>query len=474
MIEVKFPTGSQVVTKLVTTAEGVALSIASADTHYQTEEAKTLFGNANPDNLISFSNGVLDPTTTTTTTTSKIHPHHPDFFTKFSLPVAHDPSAQAPRICAFLAMCWPDPQECAEQTALFEEFLGYTLTGSTKWHRFAYLIGTSGSGKGTLLALVAALVGHAAVAHTNFTAYAGPHFGEKLIGKRVLIFDDVKMPDRNVASSAFEKFNTETGGGRVIVNKKGGAQFDIAPPVFWMAANQLLTFQDDKNSLRRRTLYLTFNQSFGGTAAEDPNLVSKLTTADELSGLLNMALAGLARLNKNGGFTEPKCTEHLREIAKDLASPTDVILRERFVLPTDEEMTSMPKPKIDFCIRIPATRTTKASWQNATTDQYHMFKMVHELYATFNMASTVAGIKMPRTQTQFVSDLKQMFPQLVKAYTRKDKNGVRHPIIFDVGIVGIEPFAGDISPADTANVLQFPTSAPTTPPTTNDFEGIKL
>ena len=37
---------------------------------------------------------------------------------------------------------------------------------------------------------------------------------------------------------------------------------------------------------------------------EDPNLIDKLTTEEELSGLLNLALKGLDKLIKEGGFKD--------------------------------------------------------------------------------------------------------------------------------------------------------------------------
>ena len=55
-----------------------------------------------------------------------------------------------------------------------------------------------------------------------------------------------------------------------------------------------------------------FNKVFTEENA-DPNIIEKLTTEDELSGLLNWSLEGLNRLIERGHFLQTKTTEEMRQ-----------------------------------------------------------------------------------------------------------------------------------------------------------------
>jgi len=46
----------------------------------------------------------------------------------------------------------------------------------------------------------------------------------------------------------------------------------------------------------------------------DPSIIDKITTDEELSGLLNLALDGLARLQKNKGFSYTKGTSEVKNM----------------------------------------------------------------------------------------------------------------------------------------------------------------
>jgi putative DNA primase/helicase len=57
----------------------------------------------------------------------------------------------------------------------------------------------------------------------------------------------------------------------------------------------------------RRLILINFPNSFEKN--KDTDLIKKLSTEVELSGLLNLALAGLRRLQENGGFSNSKLVE---------------------------------------------------------------------------------------------------------------------------------------------------------------------
>jgi phage/plasmid-associated DNA primase len=70
---------------------------------------------------------------------------------------------------------------------------------------------------------------------------------------------------------------------------------------------------------------LNFPNQFEGEK-EDKNLPMKLTTETELSGLLNLALAGLSRLQKNQSYSYTKSVDETTELYQRAADPVFAFL----------------------------------------------------------------------------------------------------------------------------------------------------
>ena len=70
-----------------------------------------------------------------------------------------------------------------------------------------------------------------------------------------------------------------------------------------------------------------FPNKFVGKA-EDKNLLDKLTTEQELSGFLNVALEGLDRLSTNGDFTYTRTIEETRSKYLLMSNPTTTFIED--------------------------------------------------------------------------------------------------------------------------------------------------
>ena len=77
--------------------------------------------------------------------------------------------------------------------------------------------------------------------------------------------------------------------------------YPIAKLIF--STNKIPDSDDKSYAYYKRWLILSFEKVFQGIT-KDTNLINKLTTSDELSGLLNLALISLRQLRKDGGFKE--------------------------------------------------------------------------------------------------------------------------------------------------------------------------
>ena len=66
---------------------------------------------------------------------------------------------------------------------------------------------------------------------------------------------------------------------------------------------------DDSDAFHRRWIIIIFREQFiKGYPGTDPQMIQKLSTSEELSGILNWALEGYIRLRKQKNFSCLKST----------------------------------------------------------------------------------------------------------------------------------------------------------------------
>ena len=123
-----------------------------------------------------------------------------------------------------------------------------------------------------------------------------------LFGKLANVFADL---DRR-ALKGTSYFKTIVSGDSIDAERKFKSTFSFTPYAkLIFSANEIPHSSDNTFAFYRRWCIIPFNNKFEGEKA-DVNLLHKLTTPEELSGLLNRALQGLIRLIDNNGFTEPR------------------------------------------------------------------------------------------------------------------------------------------------------------------------
>jgi putative DNA primase/helicase len=130
-----------------------------------------------------------------------------------------------------------------------------------------------------------------------------------LHGKLANIYAD--LPDDTLSRTG--TFKMLTGGDLIEGEKKFRDSFtfvNYAKLLF--SCNKLPSAIDNTDAFFRRWIIVTFPNIFKGDDC-DPNILEKLITPNELSGLLNIALKGLKRILDNGGFSYSKSTEEIRE-----------------------------------------------------------------------------------------------------------------------------------------------------------------
>lgn len=212
------------------------------------------------------------------------------------------------------------------------------------------LMGDGANGKTTLLRLFLAFLGKKNCAKQPLQILMINRFAVgHLYGKLANIYDD--LPDIALKNIGF--FKMLTGEGTVSAEFKFKDRFDFenyAKMIF--TCNIIPPCPEDTTAFFRRWLIINFpNEFLPESPKTDPDLLGKLTTPEELSGLLNWALDGLNRLIKNKKFSTGGTVEEIR--ARYLASAEPVkSFAENCLEP--EENNVVPKDDVynaflDYC-----------------------------------------------------------------------------------------------------------------------------
>lgn len=263
-----------------------------------------------PKNLICISNGVLDVNTLT------LEPHSPEHHFLTKIPVWYIPQNEFEklscenRIDKFFREVLPSE----EDVKAMYEFFGYCLYRGLPIHKAFMLVGVGANGKSTLLSLLKAFLGRESIANISLQQLCQNRFAmAQLHGKLANIFSDLTQKSL-YETGAFKMLtgNDTIDAERKFVQKRIKLT-NYAKLIFscnMIPANE----KDDTKAFWRRWLLITFPNVFDKEHGNvDENLLEKLTTKEELSGLLLKALEGLKSLLENGKFSNYKKVEYVRQ-----------------------------------------------------------------------------------------------------------------------------------------------------------------
>jgi putative DNA primase/helicase len=275
-----------------------------------------------PPHLIPLNNGVLD------LSSLLLHPHSPHhlFFNK--IPVNFDPKAECPNIQQFHHEITGDPSDIA----VLEEVLGFCLYRQYFIAKALMLVGGGANGKSTWLSLAKTFLGLRNVSGRSLQDLEEHRFAKAdLHTKLANIFADLS----DKALSRTGTFKMLTGRDLMTAERKFRDPFEYenyAKLLF--SANKVPEVRDDTSAFFRRWLIIVFPNTFTGNDA-DPHILDKCTTDEELSGLLNRAIAGLHRLLATGQFSHSKTTEEVREDYIRKSSPIAAFVMDEIEADSD-------------------------------------------------------------------------------------------------------------------------------------------
>ncbi|HJT47205.1 MAG TPA: phage/plasmid primase, P4 family [Nitrososphaeraceae archaeon] len=275
---------------------------------------------SNP-SILNLQNGLLN------IETGEFIEHSSDYLSVAQLPVTFDPKAKCPKILKFLGQVL-SPQDVF--TAM--QVIGYCLYKSNKYEKAIMLCGPGSNGKGVFIKLIEALVGLDNTSHVPLQDLEKDKFAPAdLYGKLVNTFADLKAEKLSTTGM----FKTLVSGDTIRAQRKYGHPFSFRNYAkLFFSANKIPESDDKSYAYYKRWLILTFDMVFEGDT-KDTRLIDKLTTKEELSGLLNLAIIALWQLHKHRGFRDIS-VERIRHAYEENANTVKAFLDAKCVIDLTE------------------------------------------------------------------------------------------------------------------------------------------
>lgn len=244
--------------------------------------------------------------------TGELTEHSPTHYAKSALPVTYDPDAKCPEILKFLSQVIPDA------VPTFQEWIGYHLYKDMIYHKAAMYIGDGQNGKTTLQDVMNAFLGHDNVSQVSLYNLISNRFAtSELYLKLANISPEISNDDLKRTGT----FKALTGHDRIRAEKKYQAAFNFTNYAkLTFLCNLMPSTPDKTRAFFRRWLIFVFPNTFEGDKC-DSKILEKLTTQEELSGLLNWALEGLRRLRDVDHFSKSLSSDELQAVYESMSDP---------------------------------------------------------------------------------------------------------------------------------------------------------
>jgi P4 family phage/plasmid primase-like protien len=210
------------------------------------------------------------------------------------------------------------------------ELMAYTFYRDNPFEIITILFGYGANGKGVFTRLLTALHGTKNVSNVTLSAMLDDRFAlSDLEGKSVNI--DTELTSTTIHDTSVLK--KITGRQPIRIQRKNERAYDtLIYTKLFFSANKIPMTYDESDAFFRRFPILSFPNKFEGNRGpnrDDPDLLKKLTTVEELSGIFNVLMMALKRLlNENRIFIKEKTIEQRRERYTIAANPIEAFLED--------------------------------------------------------------------------------------------------------------------------------------------------
>jgi len=274
------------------------------------------FFDAEPKDQICVKNGILD------LTKNKLYPFDSDipFFTR--IPVNYDPSKDCPVFKRHLRTIFQDE----ESVDVMQEVLGYCLYKEMFIEKFILMEGNGRNGKSKTSEALQKFLGTENCQAIPWQKLCNEQYATSELHKKLAnITPDMEKNDLNNTGI----FKSLTGRDLISAPRKFKSNVTFCNYAKLIAGcNEIPTTGDMSDAFFERAIILNFPFKFVDSCTyenlddeekkrckiKDIHILEKMTTDEELSGILNYALEGLKRLLKNKKFSYNKSTTSVKKL----------------------------------------------------------------------------------------------------------------------------------------------------------------
>lgn len=251
--------------------------------------------------------------------TREIKPFSPEkiFFNK--MPVEYNSNSICPQIEKFLNDVLP----IEEDKEVFFEIGGFCLMNEYKYEKAFMFVGSGRNGKDKSEELIKRIMGVENCSAVPLQQLNDDFVIAELFGKKVNLAGEISNQDLKDTNM----FKALTGRSLISAKRKYLSNISFVNKAkFVFACNELPMVYDLSRGFWDRWVLLQFPHTFVTKEEleqqkdkktfklKDDDIISKITTEEELSGLLNKFLEGLDRLNLNKRFSQTKGTEEIKAL----------------------------------------------------------------------------------------------------------------------------------------------------------------
>jgi len=264
-------------------------------------------------NEVPVLNGILN------ITTLQLSEYNPEkiFFNK--MPVLFDPSKKCTKIDNFLSEVLANE----EDKKVFYELIGSALLDEYKYEKAFMLHGAGRNGKSKTIELLKRLFGMENCCSIQLSSLDPESFSiSELFGKRLNLAGDIGSQDLKETNM----FRSLTGRDFISAKRKFLRNLHFTNSAnFVFACNTLPMVYDLSKGFWERWVLLDYPYTFvrkdeydtaedkKNLKVRDEDILNKITSPDEMSGLLNEGILGLKRLSDNKGFSTTQGSEQVKQ-----------------------------------------------------------------------------------------------------------------------------------------------------------------
>lgn len=252
--------------------------------------------------------------------TYEFEPHSPLYYSFTKLAPYYDASAKCPKILEFL-----DAVLQQEDVEVMQKIFGYLLLPGNKYKKAFWFIGDKDTGKSTFIELMELFIGQAS--HISLHDLEQGDENRKVVtGAHTLLNTTSEIGSKKIKDDTM--FKRWTGNDTITVRHLYQEPFNVKfLGKFVVASNDMPNFVEMDRAFMERWLLIPFLNVISDDE-KDRDILKKMTTREELSGLLNWAIEGLKKLEKDCYFRK-ETWEEIQKKWKEMGSTVDAFLGQK-------------------------------------------------------------------------------------------------------------------------------------------------